>query len=688
MQEPDDTGTNGFKISGSNVVFSSAPESGDSFWGVYQGQNVDIGTPSDDVVDTIHIKDNAITAAKIAAGTIVASDIASNSITNVKMADDSVDSDEIVAGAIDTAHIGANQVTAAKVAADVATQAELDTVSTVASAALPKAGGTMTGTIADFTSTGIDDNADATAITIDSSEDITFSKNRANAVSNVTLHNVSSTGFGTGIDFSCGYNGGYDLAKIDTENSSTGGQLRFYTSNTSGTITERMKINHSGNVGIGDTDPSEAKLSIDNVAAGDRGLQIVQAQDEHGLYIDQNGNETAIYIDSEATSKYGILVYGKYPIQCIQDISGGYAGYFYRDLDEAGSFPLVTIKDDHTSNTQDALKIQQDGAGIGLHIDQNGNEKALYIDSESTTYGAAALYGKFAVQGTQDISGGYAAYFERNIAEAGTYPLVSIIDEHASNTQPALKIKQDGAGYGLEIDQNGNQPALYIDSESSANAITVYSKFGIYAGVDISGGYAGYFARNLDEAGSYPLVYIVDDHTSNTQPALKVKQDGTGLCADFVGDKIRVADGILFGTDTADANALDDYEEGTWTPELGRWSSSGAAVSATYTQQTGWYVKVGNIVTVGFYLSTSAIASQGSSIVYIRNKPFTNSGDYNYGFSGAIADWGGFSNPTGAKSFIPHSTYNAILVKDTTSGNHDDDWQAGSVSGSITYMTD
>ena len=50
VQQPDDTGTNGFKVSGSNIVFSSAPASGDTFWAVYQGQNVDIGTPSDDVV--------------------------------------------------------------------------------------------------------------------------------------------------------------------------------------------------------------------------------------------------------------------------------------------------------------------------------------------------------------------------------------------------------------------------------------------------------------------------------------------------------------------------------------------------------------------------------------------------------------------------------------------------------------
>jgi len=50
LQEPDDTGADGFKVSGSNIVFSSAPASGSTFWSVYQGQNVDIGTPSNDTV--------------------------------------------------------------------------------------------------------------------------------------------------------------------------------------------------------------------------------------------------------------------------------------------------------------------------------------------------------------------------------------------------------------------------------------------------------------------------------------------------------------------------------------------------------------------------------------------------------------------------------------------------------------
>ena len=50
LQEPDDTGTEGFKVSGSNIVFSSAPATGSTFWAVWQGQAVDIGTPSNATV--------------------------------------------------------------------------------------------------------------------------------------------------------------------------------------------------------------------------------------------------------------------------------------------------------------------------------------------------------------------------------------------------------------------------------------------------------------------------------------------------------------------------------------------------------------------------------------------------------------------------------------------------------------
>mgnify|MGYP001039948503 FL=1 len=85
IQQPDDSGTNGFLVNATNIVFSSAPLATDTFWGVYLGQSVDIGTPSNDTVDSAHIKTGAITASKIAAG-VLPSTLGANGIirTNVQ----------------------------------------------------------------------------------------------------------------------------------------------------------------------------------------------------------------------------------------------------------------------------------------------------------------------------------------------------------------------------------------------------------------------------------------------------------------------------------------------------------------------------------------------------------------------------------------------------------------------------
>ena len=56
--------------------------------------------------------------------------MALDKVTTGLIADNAIDSDQYVDGSIDSAHVGNLQVTAAKVAADVATQSELDTVST------------------------------------------------------------------------------------------------------------------------------------------------------------------------------------------------------------------------------------------------------------------------------------------------------------------------------------------------------------------------------------------------------------------------------------------------------------------------------------------------------------------------------------------------------------------------------
>jgi hypothetical protein len=72
---------------------------------------------------------------------------------------------------------------------------------------------------------------------------------------------------------------------------------------------------------------------------------------------------------------------------------------------------------------------------------------------------------------------------------------------------------------------------------------------------------------------------------------------------------------------SSDANTLDDYEEGTWTPTI---SFNGGTTGVTYSNQKGNYTKIGNRVFVSCYL---AVSNKGSSSgnVTINGLPFTSS---------------------------------------------------------------
>ena len=110
----------------------------------------------------------------------------------------------IVDGTVETVDIADDAVTADKLANTVNTDIATGVSgSTTAGDALPKAGGTMTGTIAGFTSTGIDDNATSTAITIDASENVICAGNISSNVGGsasaprIYLSNTANTGIYT-----------------------------------------------------------------------------------------------------------------------------------------------------------------------------------------------------------------------------------------------------------------------------------------------------------------------------------------------------------------------------------------------------------------------------------------------------------------------------------------------------------
>lgn len=70
---------------------------------------------------------------------------------------------------------------------------------------------------------------------------------------------------------------------------------------------------------------------------------------------------------------------------------------------------------------------------------------------------------------------------------------------------------------------------------------------------------------------------------------------------------------------STDANTLDDYEEGSFTPTIEGTTSSGVG---TYSTQSGRYTKIGRVVTVEIYLTWSAHTGTGN--LRIAGLPFAS----------------------------------------------------------------
>lgn len=119
---------------------------------------------------------------------------------------------------------------------------------------------------------------------------------------------------------------------------------------------------------------------------------------------------------------------------------------------------------------------------------------------------------------------------------------------------------------------------------------------------------------------------------------------GLGSIATFLGDQnLRMIDDPTFDEITATtginlggvaaANLLDDYEEGTWTPE---WGAGGGDPTVTYSIQQGGYVKIGPIVHISGRLVIATI-SGGAGAIRINGIPFVSTISNQF-FSIGVAD--------------------------------------------------
>ena len=108
----------------------------------------------------------------------------------------------------------------------------------------------------------------------------------------------------------------------------------------------------------------------------------------------------------------------------------------------------------------------------------------------------------------------------------------------------------------------------------------------------------------------------IGTHTTTSRPtAIIFNTTASGSATPTERVRIQEEGGISFNGDTTAANALDDYEEGTWTGGFNDFNG-------TYSANTGTYTKIGNLVYVTVRIAGSG--GTGSGNLILTSLPFNS----------------------------------------------------------------
>jgi len=367
-------------------------------------------------------------------------------------------------------------------------------------------------------------------------------------------------------------------------------------------IDSSSSVTHASNAALfkvsqGSASSNNTAMQIYN-AGSNSALQILEGGTGHALEITQNGNGIAFDIDSRATStsNFGLNIVTGYGANIAKLQAGNFYTQFndlantngsmhvYRnDTSTSTNTPVVFIEQDNIGDDQNALKIQQDGTGVGIFINQDGNGRSLHIDSEATTANVVRV--------ETVATTGYVNYTLGGGSEATSRNMFYIYENSANATGDTVVIHNAGTGDGLYINQDGNAPALNIDHEGTSNqamyinSVTSAAKFEIQSGSSSSGvvvqnagtgngllidhnntagkalnvnstattDYAAVFYKyNADTVG---VAHFQQDSTTSTGAVIRVTNDGTGAGLEI--DQNNVGRTIFAHQDIGGANT--DY---------------------------------------------------------------------------------------------------------------------------------
>ena len=201
-------------------------------------------------------------------------------------------------------------------------------------------------------------------------------------------------------------------------------------------------------------------------------------------------------------------------------------------------------------------------------------------------------------------------------------------------------------------------------SVTSTTSVLSSSDTGIYASHgSVAANYNGIFFQGISSKDMYfgrKGEAGIDDLVVSTAEAspveiVRFRRDG----------------GITFNGDTAAANALDDYEEGTWSPQVYYQNTTDQA-NATNVTQVGTYTKIGRLVTITCVLQWTITGSPASDNIGVKNLPFASTAGADYIWFGPCQMVNAGSYPTdGFKIYMNQNSSLVLLYDDRTdSGNY------------------
>jgi len=279
-----------------------------------------------------------------------------------------------------------------------------------------------------------------------------------------------------------------------------------------------------------------------------------------------------------------------------------------------------------TANTNKNVSIfyTESGDYGQINCDESGvNQKDLWITGLNLKFGRNTSLEHMRIDSSGNVGIGTSspAYKLDVIQDANSFAGARIRNnDSGSSAYAGLILNGYGNSWGLRMGSsaaNSNALQFVLDALGTPSVkASIDSSGNVGIGTD-SPNYALHIKRpsgtdtsvNLEQTG----VYSWEMGMPASGAALLFKGGGTELL------RILSSGGITFNGDTAAANALDDYEEGTWTPVL---TSSGTPPTFTYTAgPTGTYTKIGNTVTVVCFIRAN-ITNAGTGTPRVTGLPF------------------------------------------------------------------